>query len=37
MAEIKIFGYTDKISVKQSEKIDFHVNADGTDTAECAT
>lgn len=33
MAEIKIFGYTDKISVKQGEKIDFHVNADGTDAA----
>ena len=23
MAEIKIFGYTDKLSVKQGEKIDF--------------
>ena len=33
MAEIKIFGYTNKISVKQGEKIDFHVNADGTETA----
>ena len=34
MAEIKIFGYTNKISVKQGEEIDFHVNADGTDVAE---
>jgi len=33
MAEIKIFGYTNKISVKSGEKIDFHVNADGTETA----
>ena len=33
MAEIKIFGYTDKLSVKQGEKIDFHVSADGTKTA----
>ena len=34
MAEIKIFGYTDKLSVKQGEKIDFHVSADGTKTAD---
>ena len=34
MAEIKIFGYTDKISVKQGEKINFHVSADGTKTAQ---
>ena len=34
MAEQKIFGYADKISVKQGERIDFHVNADGTDAAE---
>lgn len=33
MAEFKIFGYADKISVKQGEHIDFHVNADGTDSA----
>ena len=33
MAEVKIFGYANKISVKQGEDIDFHVNADGTDTA----
>ena len=34
MAEIKIFGYTNKISVKQGEEIDFHVYADGTDVAD---
>lgn len=34
MAEIKIFGYTNKISVKQGEDIDIHVNADGTETAD---
>jgi len=34
MAEIKIFGYTNKISVKQGEDIDVHVNADGTETAD---
>ena len=34
MAEIKVFGYTDRLSVKPGEKIDFHVSADGTDTAE---
>lgn len=34
MAEIKIFGYTDKISVKQGENIDFHVNADGINKAD---
>ena len=33
MAQIKIFGYTDKISVKPGDDITFHVNADGTDTA----
>ena len=33
MAQIKIFGYTDKISVKAGDDIAFHVNADGTDTA----
>jgi len=33
MAEIKVFGYTDKISVKPGDKIDFHVSADGTKTA----
>ncbi len=30
MAEVKIFGYANKISVKQGENIDFHVSADGT-------
>ena len=34
MAEFKIFGYANKISVKQGEPIDFHVNADGTNTAD---
>jgi len=34
MAEIKLFGYTDRISVKPGESLAFHVNADGTDTAE---
>ena len=34
MAEIKIFGYTNKLSVKQGDKIDFHVSADGTQTAQ---
>ncbi|MDQ0332973.1 N,N-dimethylformamidase [Mesorhizobium sp. YL-MeA3-2017] len=34
MAQVKLFGYTNKISVKPGETIDFHVNADGTTTAE---
>jgi N,N-dimethylformamidase len=34
MAELKIFGYTNTLSVKQGDSIDFHVNADGTDTAQ---
>ena len=34
MAQIKIFGYTDKISVKPGDDIAFHVNADGADSAE---
>jgi N,N-dimethylformamidase len=33
MAEIKLFGYANKISVKPGDEITFHVNADGTDTA----
>lgn len=33
MAEIKIFGYTDKISVRPGDTIGVHINADGTDTA----
>jgi N,N-dimethylformamidase len=33
MAEIKLFGYTDKLSVKPGDKINFHVSADGTKTA----
>lgn len=34
MAQIKLFGYTDKISVKPGDTIQFHVNADGVDQAE---
>ena len=34
MAQLKLFGYTDKISVKPGDDINFHVTADGTDTAE---
>ena len=34
MAEIKIFGYANRISVKPGEEIDFHVTADGTESVE---
>ena len=34
MAQVKVFGYADKISVKPGQVIQFHVNADGTDTAD---
>ena len=34
MAQVKLFGYTDKISVRPGEAISIHVNADGTDEAE---
>ena len=34
MAQIKLFGYADNISVKPGDTIQFHVNADGTDIAE---
>lgn len=34
MAEIKVFGYASKISVKPGDEISFHVHADGTDTAD---
>ena len=34
MAQVKVFGYADKISVKPGEVIQFHVNADGTYTAD---
>ena len=34
MAEIKLFGYANRISVKPGDEITFHVNADGTDTAQ---
>ena len=34
MAQVKLFGYTDKISVKPGEVVQFHVNAEGTSTAQ---
>jgi N,N-dimethylformamidase len=34
MSELKIFGYANPLSVKQGEHLDFHVTADGTNTAE---
>ncbi len=34
MAELKIFGYADKISVRAGDRIDFFAHADGTRTAE---
>ena len=34
MAQIKLFGYADKISVKPGETIDIHVSADGTETVD---
>jgi N,N-dimethylformamidase len=34
LAEQKIFGYADRLSVKQGERIEFFVNADGTDKAQ---
>ena len=34
MAQIKLFGYADKISVRPGETIDIHVSADGTETAD---
>jgi len=34
MAEIKLFGYCNNISVKPGDKQTFHVTADGTDTAQ---
>lgn len=34
MAQVKLFGYTDRISVRPGEAISVHVNADGTDQAE---
>lgn len=33
MAQIKVFGYTNRISVKPGDEITFHVHADGTDKA----
>lgn len=34
MAELKVFGYADRISVKPGDEIGFYVHADGTDTAQ---
>ena len=34
MAQVKLFGYTDKISVKPGEVVQFHVTAEDTDTAQ---
>jgi N,N-dimethylformamidase len=34
MAQVKLFGYADKISVRPGEAIRFYVNADGTYTAQ---
>jgi N,N-dimethylformamidase len=34
MAQVKLFGYVDRISVQPGDTISFHVNADGTDIAE---
>ena len=34
MAQVKLFGYTDKISVKPGDTVQFHVNAEGTDVAD---
>ena len=33
MAQVKLFGYADKISVKPGEVVKFHVDAEGTDIA----
>ncbi len=33
MAQQKIFGYVDRLSVRPGEEIAFHVNADGTNEA----
>ncbi|UPJ84417.1 LamG domain-containing protein [Bradyrhizobium sp. 183] len=34
MAQIKLFGYTNRISAKPGERVTFHVSGDGTDAAE---
>ena len=34
MAQIKLFAYTNKMSAKPGDTVTFHVNADGTDSAE---
>ena len=33
MAQIKLFGYTDRLSLKAGDTVSFHVTADGTDSA----
>ncbi len=33
MAQVKLFGYADKISVKPGEVVTFHVDAEGADSA----
>ena len=33
MAEVKLFGYCNNISVRPGNEQTFHVTADGTDTA----
>jgi len=34
MAQIKLFGYADRISVKPGDTVQFHVSAEGTDVAD---
>jgi len=34
MAEVKLFGYSNQISVKPGDEITFHVSADGTESAD---
>ncbi len=34
MVNVKLFGYTDRISVKPGQVVQFHVNAEGTETAQ---
>jgi N,N-dimethylformamidase len=33
MAQVKLFGYADKISLRPGDTVHFHVNADGTESA----
>ncbi|MEG6508857.1 N,N-dimethylformamidase beta subunit family domain-containing protein [Methyloligella sp. 2.7D] len=34
MAQVKVFGYSDKLSLKVGEEVQIHVSADGTDTVD---